>query len=165
MSRLRCLCGNGMSNSTVPSDSIVEIYRKEDLNKAIEKRMELVDLWDEFREFWYCQVCKRITVINRRTGEYIHSYSRQTLDNSVEYDNILDWQELFFWRDHEFYDAIEEIEHRSVEDFVRRHPSRYLVRISHDLALVHVFSPHTMAYLFSYILDPSPDFAKKESQR
>jgi len=159
MSRLGCLCGNGMSNSTVPSNSIAEIYKKEDFEKAIAEELELVDLWDEFQEFWYCPECKRITVINRNTGKYVRSYSRKKAEFPVQFETVKSWQELLFWRDQEFYDAIEEIEHRTVGDFVKCHPSRYLVRISQDLTLIHVFAPNTKEYLFSYVLDPTPDFA------
>ncbi len=149
-----------MSNSTAPSDFIAEIYRKDDFEKAVAVEMELVDLWDEFREFWYCQECKRITVIDRKIGNYACSYSRKKLATPVLFETIRDWQELLYWRDQEFYDAIEESVHRTVGDFVKFHPSRYNVRISPDFTLVHVFASRTGEYLFSYVLDETPDFAR-----
>ncbi len=162
MSRLGCLCGNGMSNSTVPSDSIAEIYSRDDFEKAMAVKMELIDLWDENQEYWYCQKCRRITVIERKTGLYVSSYSRKVLDVTIQPEVIHDWQELLFWRDKEFYDAIEENEHITVGEFLRLHPSRYLARMASDRTTVHVFTPETQEYLFSYVLDPKPDFKEDE---
>ena len=160
MSRLICLCDNGMNNSTVPSDFIAEIYKPEAIAKAINEKMELIDLWDEELEYWYCQECKRITVINRKTGKYLCSYSRIVEENILSFSEVESWQELLFWRDKEFYDAIEEDDKLKVEEFIRKYPSRYLVRLSVDKSKALVFSPQTKKYLFSYILDPKPDFSK-----
>lgn len=161
MSRIACLCGNGMSNSMVPSKSMAEIYRKMDLENAISQKMELIDLWDENQEFWYCQECWRITVVNRKSGQYVSSYSRRRQAIAVPFVEVLMWEELMFWRDQEFYDAIEENEHISVVDFIMYHPSRYLVRISPDLTLAHVFSPIDRDYLFSYFMDSKPVFTNE----
>ena len=76
MAGLLCLCNNGMSNSDVPSDSIAEIYKIERIKESIENNMDLVDLSDDDFEYWYCQNCKRITVLNNKTGHYYRSYSR-----------------------------------------------------------------------------------------
>ncbi len=136
----------------------MEICRKEDFEKAVAEEWDLVDLCDEVREFWYCQECKRITVIHRRKGKYMSAvFFREKREFPVSLDTAQNWQELLFWRDKEFYDAIEESEHRTVGDFVKAHPSRYLVRISRDLALVPVFSTQTKAYLFSYVKDSTQD--------
>ena len=161
MSGLLCLCGNGMDNCTVPSDFIAEIYRKNALEKAISEEMELVELWDENLEFWYCQKCRRLTVIDRHSWKYLRSYSRKVLERPVQFAEVRDWQELFFWRDREFYDAIEEVAHQTVGEFVKQHPSRYEMRLSADEMIVHVFSRGERNYLFSYLLDPRPDFAKE----
>ena len=160
MSRLICLCDSGMSNSDMPSDFIAEIYKPEAIAKAIDEKMELVDLWDETMEYWYCQECKRITVIDRKTCKYIRSYSRTVEAIHPVFSDVEQWQELLFWRDREFYEAIEEDDKRTVEDFVKKNPSRYLIRLSPDESKALVFSPQTKDYLFSYIQDPMPDFSK-----
>ena len=161
MAGLLCLCGVGMNNCTVPSDFIVELYSKEDLDKAIANKTELIDLQNEKSEFWYCQECKRITVIDRKTGKYVRSYFRTKQTPQVTICSVHDWSEIYFWSDKEFYDATEECWHVTVGEFIKSHPSRYLVRLADDLTVAHIFSPQSQEYLFSYCLDPTPDFVKK----
>ena len=163
MAGLLCLCGAGMNNCTVPSDSIAEIYPKEELDKAIANGVELIDLWNEKWEFWYCQECKRITVIDRNTGKYVRSYFRRKQITPISFSSVVAWKELFFWRDKEFYDATESSWHLTVGDFVKCHPSRYIIRISTDLSIAHVFAQQTKDYLFSYRIDPTPEFLQKTS--
>ena len=164
MAGLLCLCNNGMGNSDVPSDSIAEIYRKEAIENAIINDMDLVDLSDDDFEYWYCQKCKRITVINNRTGHYLRSYSRVHEDEHPLFDEVASWQEILFYRDREFYDAIEENDKIKVGEFVQKYPSRYLVRLSPDETKAFVFAPQDKAYLFTYALDPKPDFDKLDGK-
>ena len=158
MSRLLCLCDNGMENSTVPSDSIAEIYTTKAIAEAIGSKMELMDLCDEKYEYWYCQSCKRITVILRATGKYLASYSRVEGKDVPTSETLETWRELYFWRDREFYDATEAEWKITVEDFEKKHPSRYLIRLSPDEKTAYVFDHKTMEYLFAYIQDPMPEF-------
>lgn len=163
MAGLLCLCGVGMNNCTVPSDFIVEIYKKEDFDKAIANKTELIDLWNEKWEFWFCQECKRITVIARNTGKYVRSYFRTKESTAIEYSSVADWSEIYFWCDKEFYDATEASWHITVGEFIKRHPSRYLVRLASDQTVAHIFSPQSREYLFSYRVDSTPDFVQKSS--
>ncbi len=160
MSRLCCLCGNAMSNSDVPSDSIALIYTSSYISKCIAVQLALLDLWDDNYECWYCQKCKRITVIDRKTGKYLRSYLRVAEDRHLFFAEVETWQELMFWRDREWDNATEEDDKLTVEDFVKKYPSRYLIRLSPDESKALVFSPQTKDYLFSYIQDPMPDFSK-----
>ncbi len=161
MGGLLCLCGNGMSDISYPSENIAEIYTREDFEKAASKQMELVDLSDSNQEYWYCQICQRLTVIDRKSGKYKCSYSRKTLPGTIMFENVKDWQELFYWGDKEFFDAIEDTEHVTVGEFLELHPPRYLVRISPDRTIAHIFKPCDKEYLFSYVLDPKPDFKEE----
>ena len=164
MARLSCLCDAGMSNSTVPSENIAEIYTPESIRKAVDETMELIDLWNEDLEFWYCQECKRITVIDRKSWHYLRSYYRIKEQAPLPFKEVSSWRELLFWRDREFYDATEAEWKITVEDFVRKHPSRYLIRLSLDETRALVFSPATHEYLFSYLQDPTPDFVKERGE-
>ena len=164
MAGLLCLCGCGMCDCTAPSENIVEIYPPNELKRAIDKKTELVDLRSEKLEYWYCQECKRITVIERTTGHYARSYARKQECPAPPFTEVSSWQELLFWRDREFYDGIEEDERRTVADFVQKHPSRYLIRLSPDEKRALVFSPVTKEYLFSYLQDPTPVFVKERGE-
>ena len=164
MAGLLCLCGAGMSNSTDPSENIAEIYTPESIRNAVDEKMELIDLWNEDLEFWYCQECKRLTVIDRKSWHYLRSYYRVKENKPPHLEDVISWQELLFWRDREFYDGIEEDERRTVADFVQKHPSRYLIRLSPDEKRALVFSPVTKEYLFSYLQDPTPVFVKERGE-
>ena len=71
MAGLLCLCGAVMSNSTAPSESIAEIHSPEALERG--KDIELWDFSDEQWEYWHCQACQRVTVIDGKTGKYSKS--------------------------------------------------------------------------------------------
>jgi hypothetical protein len=49
-----------------------------------------------------------------------------------------------------------------VDEFLRNHPSRYLIKLSPDESKAFVFKPDTKEYLFTYVQDPMPDFSKYE---
>ena len=79
-----------------------------------------------------------------------------------EFAEVKDCQKIMFWRDEEFYNAIEETDKQKVDEFLRDHPSRYLIRLSLDESKAFVFKPETKEYLFTYVQDPMPDFSKFE---
>ncbi len=161
MAGLLCLCGNGMSNTTVPSDSIIEIYRPGDITLAIDQETKLIDLWDEKIEYWYCHKCKRITLIERKTSKYKSSYSRIHSIPSPNMKILQGFSPLFFWRDNDFYRATEEDWEITVKDFVKRTPPHYIIRLSPDESKAHVFRTDTKEYQCTYVRDPPPDFLKK----
>ena len=122
--------------------------------------MDLVDLSDDDFEYWYCQNCKRITVLNNKTGHYYRSYSRVIENEHPLFEEVASWQEIIFYRDREFYDAIEENDKIKVGEFMQKYPPRYSIRLSPDETHAFVFSPQDHSYLFTYRLDPKPDFSK-----
>lgn len=161
MAGLLCLCGNGMSNTTVPSDSIIEIYRPRDIALAIHQETKLIDLWDEKTEYWYCQKCKRVTLIQRKTSKYLCSYSRIHSIPPPKIETLQGFSPLLFWKDDDFYIATEEDWIITVEDFVKQTPSRYEIRLSPDESKAHVFRTDTKEYQCTYVRDPPPDFLKE----
>jgi hypothetical protein len=154
MAGLLCICGNGMSNSEMPSENIAEIYTKDALEKAIAEKVELIDLWNDNWEYWFCPLCKRVTVVNRKTRRYTCSYSCQNVKSPVTLKSLQGWEEIFFWHDKDFVDATEASPHVTVKDFMVQHPSRYLIRLSPDKSVAHVFSSQDGQYLFCYAQDP-----------
>ena len=60
------------------------------------------------------------------------------------------------------FSTIEENDKIKVGEFVQKYPSRYLARLSPDETKAFVFAPQDKAYLFTYVLDPKPDFEKLE---
>ena len=159
MAGLICLCEERMGGSACPNDNFVEIYTKEALEKEIQNGTDFIDLMDEIYTYWYCTKCKRLTLTLNETGQYYRSFSRVVEKKHPVFTEVAEWREYMFWRDREFYDAIEENDKQTVEEFLRDHPSRYLILLSPDESKAYVFSPKTKEYLFSYIQDPMPDFS------
>ncbi len=164
MAVLLCLCGEPMGGSQVPCDSIVEIYTKEAIDAKIANNTDFVDLWDKNYTYWYCPRCKRLTITEDSTRHYYRSYSRIHENEHPSFEEVASWQEILFYRDREFYDAIEENDKIKVGEFVQKYPSRYLVRLSPDETKAFVFAPQDKAYLFTYVLDPKPDFEKLDGK-
>ena len=160
MAGLLCLCGEPMGGSQVPCDSVVEIYTKEAIDLEIANDTDFVDLWDKNYTYWYCPKCKKLTITEDSTGRYYRSYSRVIDHEHPLFAEVASWKEIIFYRDREFYDAIEENDKLKVGEFIRKYPPRYSIRLSPDETHAFVFSPQDHSYLFTYRLDPKPDFSK-----
>lgn len=80
MSKLKCICGNGMSSSDVPSKNIVYVFKEDSIKSTLEKtpRITLFDYETsegEGFEYWYCTECKRFHVVeNIPNGTVIKRY-------------------------------------------------------------------------------------------
>ena len=112
MARLKCTCGNGMSNSNDPSENIVAIYPKEDVGKALGKEPEMrlidFDTLDWEYEYWYCPECKRIhKVENIPCGKVVARFIPCEKDITVEKIDET-WKEFYLFSDAEMYDVEEE---------------------------------------------------------
>ncbi|MBO4618889.1 MAG: hypothetical protein J5654_02150 [Victivallales bacterium] len=164
MAVLICLCGERMGGSACPNDNFVEIYRREFIDQEIQKNLEFMDLWNKDYIFWYCPVCKRLTLTSIPRKTYDRSYIRTIEEIHPEFAEVSSWQEILFWRDWEFYNAIEADAHQPLAQFVRENPPRYLIRLSPDETTAHVFRPDSHEYLFSYVQEPMPDFEKLDGK-
>lgn len=120
MAKLKCTCGNGMSNSNDPNEYIISVYKKIDVENALkeEPQMRLIDFdtldWDY--EYWYCPECGRVhKVENIPCGKVVERLIKNT-DNVSKETLDAAWEEYYVFSDVEMYDAEEE--DRALSDFV-----------------------------------------------
>ena len=104
MAHARCLCGYRMSNVSCPSDDILMVFRKKDVETAIKENPKqlLVDFEMEScqSEYWYCHSCKRIYDYYAKPPFIINRiYSPIPKDQLSIRDLHDDWEELYVFSD------------------------------------------------------------------
>lgn len=111
MSKLKCTCGNGMSNSDVPSINIIRVFKEANIKLALDETPN-VTLFDyetsdgDGFEYWYCQDCKRVHVVeNIPNGTVVRRYQ---LADSEEEASIDGMEAIYVFSATEIYDAEEE---------------------------------------------------------
>ena len=120
MAKLKCTCGNGMSNSNDPNEYTISVYKKTDVENTLkgEPQIRLIDFdtldWDY--EYWYCPKCGRIhKVENIPCGKVVERLMKNT-DNASKETRDPAWEEYYVFSDVEMFDAEEE--DRTLADFV-----------------------------------------------
>lgn len=135
MARLKCVCGAGLSNTNAPSENILYVFTKAEVNNAIINNAEIT-LYDfetgkngEY-EYWYCQNCKRVMVVERKPcGRLIDSYS------SCSSCEVVSEQELtafYVFSDIDIYNAEENDTNLSLSDFIDQYGEEHLRFITAD---------------------------------
>ena len=134
MSKLKCTCGNGMSNSNDPNEYIIKVYKKSDIENAIKENynVRLIDFdtldWDY--EYWYCPKCDRIhKVENIPCGKVVKRFAKSS--GSIltkECSSLL--TAYYIFTDIEIYNAEEA--NMSLADFINELGNSHLYMISKD---------------------------------
>ena len=121
MSRLGCFCGNTLSNVDCPSQNIIRVFKKDNVERLLKKNRNL-ELWDVYSEdeeydYWWCEQCGRVYVCPLpgqnvelvcnpiAIGEQIvfapeqcvefYSYSDTLLDRTIEKELHISWKDFF----------------------------------------------------------------------
>ena len=136
MAKLKCLCGNSLSNTDSPSKNIVHIYKKCEVDETITNapQIRLIDfeLFDRPFEYWYCPSCQRIhKVENVPCGNVLASYSITSLDDPA-INSCEELESYYVFSDLEVFAAEEE--DASLADFILKNGEAhlYLVNQSQD---------------------------------
>ena len=85
MSRLGCKCGETLSWVACPSENIIHVWHKTDVDNKLTVRplVTALDFYSEDSEFgyeyWYCTKCKRIMVVNVKTSRIRYIYKKVVL--------------------------------------------------------------------------------------
>lgn len=136
MAKLKCTCGNGMSNSNDPNEYTISVYKKSDVENAVneEPQMRLIDFdtldWDY--EYWYCPECGRVhKVENIPCGKVVKRLIKNIDKVSLKARDSA-WEDYYVFSDVEMYDAEEE--DRTLADFVNElgESHLYLINDSKD---------------------------------
>lgn len=135
MARLKCVCGAGLSNTTAPSDNILYVFTKVEVDNAINNNSEIT-LYDfetginEEYEYWYCQDCKRVMVVERKPcGRLIDSYSSCSSCEAVSEQELT---EFYVFSDIDIYNVEEDDINISLSDFIHQYGEEHLRFITAD---------------------------------
>lgn len=110
MARLKCTCGNGLSNSDVPSENIINVLREKTINAVLQKtpKISLFDFEtseDNEYEYWYCPACKRVHVVEKApSGMVVKKY--KAIGNGVQVP-LKNMDVIYMFTATEIYDAEE----------------------------------------------------------
>ena len=121
MSKLKCICGNGMSNSDAPSKNILKVFRKSHVKTALKKKPDITLFNFETSdsdgfEYWYCPNCKRVHVVeNIPNGTVVKRYQVSSMKENV----ILgDLGAVYVFTATEIYDAEEDNFDTTLAEFI-----------------------------------------------
>ena len=135
MARLKCVCGSGLSNTNAPSDNILYVFTKAEVDNAINNNAEIT-LYDfetcinEGYEYWYCQDCKRVMVVERKPcGRLIDSYSSCSSCEAVSEQALT---EFYVFSDIDIYNAEEEDINLLLSVFIHQYGEEHLRFITAD---------------------------------
>jgi hypothetical protein len=81
MGRMKCLCGNVMSDSTVPNDVRKWILKEDEWKDFVKRIDEGKTGWNFKLSVWYCHQCKRFYVSNEKTTKV---FSVNGTENSLQ---------------------------------------------------------------------------------
>ena len=140
MSKLKCICGNGMSNSDVPSENIISVFRETNVKHAFEKTPK-VSLFDfetsnsDGYEYWYCPNCKRVHVVeNVPNGLVVKRYHPSDCEEIV---SIADMKPLYVFSAIEIYDAEEKNFEMTLEDFIEQNGGSHLYYADNNVEKIY----------------------------
>lgn len=132
MSKLKCTCGNGMSNSNVPSINIINVFKEANVKSALDESPK-VTLFDfetsdsDGFEYWYCQDCKRVHVVeNIPNGTVVKRY--QSVDSEKE-TSINGMEAIYVFSETEIYDAEEENIDLTLGDYIDQNQESHVYYI------------------------------------
>jgi len=124
MARLMCSCGDGLSNSDVPSNNVLYVFAKLEVDGALlsDANITLYDfetgIEDAF-EFWYCPNCKRVSVVESvPDGKVVVRYSISSSHEEMDLQNL---NAFYVFSDIDIYNAEENNPNILLSEFIIQH--------------------------------------------
>lgn len=168
MSKMRCTCGECLSNSIFPNDIEWWIYKKEDFDCWKEDSyFKYTEEHDTFDGFWLCTKCKRAFVslnINkkheeRRTYEY-----RNLKDKNINID-INQMKELFLVSSNDEENFENEI---IIKDLMKLYLHNHRYFITDDEKILYLYNVKENKidgkYILTYLSTDKYDFVPREKE-
>lgn len=123
MARLKCTCGNGMSNSDAPSTNTLRVFTVTGVELALENdpSITLFDFEtsvDGDYEYWYCPVCQRVHMVeNIPNGTTVRTYIVSTKTEKPDLEKA---KAVYVFSATEIYNAEEENFRITLKDFIKQ---------------------------------------------
>ena len=140
MARLMCSCGTGLNNSNVPSDCILYIFSKKDVDNAItvDSDITLYDFetgLDEKMEYWYCRNCKRVLAVESIPGGKVKGSYVESLSSDER--GLTNLSAFYVFNDTEIYNAEEENYKVLLSDFILQQGEQHLYFADADRCMIY----------------------------
>lgn len=135
MARIKCVCGNRMSNSDAPSKNILNVFKRTDVKSAL-KETPNISLFDfetsqtENFEYWYCTECKRVHVVEKiPNGKVIRRYKNINEKESVPQETK---EQIYVYSATELYDLEEENFKITLAEVIEQSGEKHLYYLTPD---------------------------------
>ncbi len=159
MARLKCKCGNSLSNSTDYDTDIYYIYSKKEIEDAIQKNSQLL-YWDFYTDrkyqcdYWYCPRCKRMIACSREKNRVEKIYKPIRISEELCSVDAGSWREFYSFSDNELLaltDKNYEKDYKmTLQEFYEKYPRKYFYRISPDETTVFAYESSSGRLVFAY---------------
>jgi hypothetical protein len=159
MARLKCKCGNSLSNSIDFATDIYYIFSKKEILEAIKKNAQLL-YWDFYidREpecdYWYCSRCKRMMECSKEKHRVERIYKPVRLSEENSAIDTSSWQEFYSFSDNELL-ALTDKNYANgykmtLKEFYEKYPRKYFYRISPDNSTIYAYESVSGKPAFAY---------------
>lgn len=135
MAKLKCVCGNGMSNSDAPSINKLYVFEKSKVKESLEIRpkislFEFETSYNEEHEYWYCPVCERVHVVEKVPNGFVVDKYKKTPDKAVV--SIKNKCAIYVFTAVEIYDAEENDFDITLKDYIRDNGEAHLYYVDKE---------------------------------
>jgi hypothetical protein len=159
MARLKCKCGNSLSNSTDYETDIYYIFSKREILEAIQKNPQLL-YWDFYvdreteYDYWYCSRCKRMMECSMQSGVVLRKYKPIHIDEKEKKIETSSWTEFYSYSDNELLTLTDKNYEQgykmTLREFYEKYPRKYFYRISPDKTRVFAYETDSEKLVFIY---------------
>lgn len=153
MARLGCLCGKGMSNSNCPSEDILHVYSKDEIESALQEdpAITLLDFYAIRRpyEFWYCHGCGRVHQVNLERLRVWHTFERLSISEYTASEIDSAWEEIYVFTDTEIDDITEKDFSITLSKFMQmRRTFEYWYQPERNIVQAYSSSDHLLVFAY-----------------
>lgn len=159
MARLKCKCGNSLSNSTDYATDIYYIFSKKEVEEAIQKNPQLL-YWDFYTDretlcdYWYCSRCKRMMICTKENNRVERIYKPIRITHENKAADTSTWREFYSFSDNELLiltdKNYEQGYKMTLQEFYEKYPRKYFYRISPDEITVFAYETLSGRLAFAY---------------
>lgn len=159
MARLKCKCGNSLSNSTDYETDVYYIFSKKEILEAIQENPQLL-YWDFYTDreaecdYWFCPRCKRMMECSLKKGVVLRIYKPIRIkenDLNLETDS---WAEFYSYSDNELLvltdKNYEQGYKMTLREFYEKYPRKFFYRVSPDETRIFAFESNSKKLAFIY---------------
>lgn len=159
MARLKCKCGNSLSNSTDYETNICYFFSKKEILEAVQKNPQML-YWDFYSDrervcdYWYCSRCKRLMECSLKNGRVLRRYKPIRIEEKERSIETESWTEFYSYSDNELLaltDRNYELGYKmTLKEFYEKSPRKYFYRISPDEIKIFAYKSASGKLAFVY---------------